>query len=171
MINNVNETFDRSLNEVLKRYYRNGGVKVIGQTSIDFVSCDINFDIKAIDQPSSKPLIVFAGSRISGQEELHTTDPNNTLSHGFEVRAKIERSVFVKVRLREGEPNSNIVYAKRIYDSLFALFSIQWIEFSSVGIIRPRLQIYAEQVEVPDFTLLTGAFSCEVACAFTKQAQ
>lgn len=170
MINNIGETFDRSLNEVLKRYYRSGGIKTIGQTTIDFVPCEINFDIKSIDLPATKPLIIFAGTRINDQEELHTKDPNGNLSHAFEVRARIERTLYLKLKLREGDPYGSIQYAKRIYDSLFALFSIQWIEFSSVGIMRPRLQLYPEQVEATDFHLLSGSFSCEVSCAFTKQA-
>lgn len=169
MINNIGETFDRSLNEVLKRYYRSGGVKTISQTTIDFVPCDINFDIRSLDQPSTKPLIVFAGTRVTDQDEYHVKDPNNNYSHAFEVKAKIERTVYVKTKLREGDPTASVQYAKRIYDSLFALFSIQWIEFSTVGIIRPRIQLYPEQVEATDFNLLAGIFSCEVACAFTKQ--
>jgi hypothetical protein len=166
----VSEFFSRSIQTVLATYMNPA---IQAQTTdgfnVSLPQSDIAYSVKRLqDQPSTNPLIVFAGSRIRKAKTYKIKSDTDVGGFRYEFRCETPRTVYVRISLAGGDESSVFLQCSNIWDTLFAIFSSRLDLWNSLGIFLPEFPVAPIQAPDTDSILLMGTFYCELHVSFSR---
>lgn len=165
----INESIQRSLDQVLAAYFDTGGSRVLNGLTMDFTACELGYQIDLIREEYTKPKILLVGSR-STVKEYHCTDPRGVKPMGVQRQDECVRTVYVtapRTMQLDIDPPRQVdsLDMDRIWAQLHAVFT-HWSAWSPQSIYRSVLDPVPTTVKEKDYLILFGTLHFQVRYAF-----
>lgn len=151
--------------EVLHSMF-DGNQHYIGETQHTFPQCKIVVTHRRLEPPTELTISIIGDSAVEDEERYKISDPDDATKRAIEVRARIQRSLYVTAP-NNGEEGTSRKSIDQVWDLLYALFATQSTMFSAHGVFTPCIPILPNDIQSDTrFMEAYGTFKAELRSYF-----